>query len=1059
MGGGREGRGYNLGCTLSQIHFCHKDMTLPIGTKLGPYELLERIGAGGMGEVYRARDTRLGREVAIKLVSDRYLAEAFGSGSRTPGSGSPGSGTPTTPGTLSHRRFLREAQSSAALNHPNICTVFDIGTWDIGEQEGRPYLVMELLRGETLKEALRRSELSVTEIVTFSRQMASALAAAHAQGIIHRDIKPANIFVVGAEGRRQIKILDFGLAKQQGAENLPESGDATATFGGQTAVGDLTAAGDLTNPGSTLGTVSYMSPEQAEGQPLDARTDLFSMGTVIFEMATGRVPFAGASPAGIFAALLREEPPAVSAVRAKEERPPMPAGFDAIEAKLLAKDKTQRYQHAAEVERDLEGLDREPSGAFQAASGTFQAASSSGSVPAASAAASSGYAAVSRAGSLPGSSGGRRKQREWIVGGLIIAAALLGAAAYHRYYGKPAAGHGDATPAEGTGVATEKMKDSIILANFVNQTGDPVFDTTLNQALRIDLEQSPVLSIVSQEHLRQSVKYLGKPEDTAVTPEIAREIGEREGMKAILTGTIARLGNEYLITLTAQNTATGDEIASEQVQASDKDHVVDALSKAAASMRAKLGEDLASIKKLNTPFGQATTPSLEAFRAYALGDVAHEKGADIPEAEGHYKRALELDPDFAMAYARLGVVYINSGQVAKANAYFTKAYELSKHVSESERLYITAHYNENVTGDVPKVIETLQEMIQTYPTQLSAYININVAYQELGQFEKGLPYARKAVELAPEDAIAAENLLADLMSLGRLEEVRQELARENKLGMESGTSVTIQHVIGYFLLGETQEMQRLVAGAAGRADEFLVTGALGTTQQYGGQYKQSSQTFQRAFEQAGRSKAPDAQAGILLSDAQGRGLAGQCEGNEAAVERALGLDKSKQTLEAAALTAAVCGNGKLALPIAEELGRKNPQDTLVQDVYLPLSKAFVALAAGQFQQAADYAEPAKPYDGLYPGSYVQGLAYLGMHDAGNAVKAFQAATKYPAGALAASETVAYTGPAQLGLARAYAMAGDKADAKKAYEALFAMWRNADADLPMLVAAKKEYAGL
>ncbi len=637
---------------------------------------------------------------------------------------------------------------------------------------------------------------------------------------------------------------------------------------------------------------------------------------------------------------------------------------------------------------------------------------------------------------------------------------MLGAATYHRYNRKQAAaGHGDATTEQGTGVATEKMKDSIILANFVNQTGDPVFDTTLNQALRIDLEQSPVLSIVSQEHLRQSVKYLGKPEDTMVTPEIAREIGEREGMKAILTGTIARLGNEYLITLTAQNTATGDEIASEQVQASDKDHVVDALSKAAASMRAKLGEDLASIKKLNTPFGQATTPSLEAFRAYALGDVAHEKGADIPEAEGHYKRAVELDPDFAMAYARLGVVYINSGQVAKANAYFTKAYELSKHVSESERLYIAAHYNENVTGDAPKVIETLQEMIQTYPTQLSAYININVAYQSLGQFEKGLPYARKAVELAPEDAIAAENLLADLMSLGRQEEIRQELARENKMGMESGTSVTIQHVIGYYLLGETQEMQRVVAGAAGRADEFLVTGVLGTTQQYGGQYRESSQTFQRAFEQAGRSKAPDAQAGILLTDAQGRGLVGQCEGNEAAVERALGLDKSKQTLEAAALTAAVCGNGKLALPMAEELSRKNPQDTQVQDVYLPLSKAFVALAAGQFQQAVDDAEPAKAYDGLYPGSYVQGLAYLGMHDAGNAVKAFQAATKYPAGALAASETVTYNGPAQLGLARAYAMAGDKADAKKAYEALFVMWKNADADLPMLVAAKKEYAGL
>jgi serine/threonine protein kinase/tetratricopeptide (TPR) repeat protein len=1044
-------------------------MTLPAGTKLGPYELLERIGAGGMGEVYRARDTRLGREVAIKLVSDRYLAEAFGSGSGSPGTGTPVSGTP---GTLSHRRFLREAQSSSALNHPNICTIYDIG-----EQDGRPYLVMELLRGETLKEALRRSALSVTEIVTFSRQMASALAAAHAQGIIHRDIKPANIFVVGHEGKRQIKILDFGLAKQQGAENLPESGDATATFGGQqTAMGDQTAAADLTSPGSTLGTVAYMSPEQAEGQPLDARTDLFSMGTVIFEMATGKVPFVGASPAGIFAALLREDVPAVSAVRGKEERPPMPAGFDAIEAKLLMKDRTQRYQHATEVERDLEGLgsgaSAEASGSFAAASGSFAAASSgsSASVPVANlAGASSTSSGASAAYAASGanipvaakSTGGRRRRTEWIVGGLIIAAAMLGAAAYHRYNQKPTGvGHGDETTAQGPyGQVTEKMKDSIILANFVNQTGDPVFDTTLNQALRIDLEQSPVLSIVSQEHLRQSVRYLGKPEDTMVTPEIAREIGEREGMKAILTGTIARLGNEYLITLTAQNTATGDEIASEQVQAADKDHVVDALSKAAAAMRAKLGEDLASIKKLNTPFGQATTPSLEAFRAYALGDLAHEKGNDIPEAEGHYKRAVELDPNFAMAYARLGVVYSNSGQLAKAIPYFTKAHELSKHVSESEKFYITGHYNENVTGDVPKVIETLQESIQTYPSQLSPYVNINVAYQYIGQFDKALPYAQKAVELSPEDAIAAENLLTDLMALSRLDEVRQEIERENKLGMEVGTSVTVQHVIGYFMLGEPQEMQRLVASAAGRPDEFLTTVGLGTTQQYAGQYRESSQTFQRAFGQAGRAKAPDAQAGILLVDAAGRGLAGLCDENEAKVKQAMTLDKSKQTLELASLASAICGNSKLSLPIAEDLNKKNPQDTMVEDVYLPLSKAFAAFAAGDYQQAVAAAEPTKSYDALYPGSYVQGLAYLQLHDAGNAVKAFQAATKTPAGSLAASQSTVFNGPAQLGMARAYAMAGDKAEAKKAYEKLFVMWKNADADLPMLVAAKKEYAGL
>jgi len=543
-----------------------------------------------------------------------------------------------------------------------------------------------------------------------------------------------------------------------------------------------------------------------------------------------------------------------------------------------------------------------------------------------------------------------------------------------------------------------------------------------------------------------------------VTPAIAREIGEREGMKAILTGTIGGLGKQYVITLTAQNTATGDEIASEQATAPDKENVLSALGTAAAAMRAKLGEDLASIKKLNTPFGQATTTSLEAFRAFALGDEAHEKALDIPEAEGHYKRAIELDPKFAMAYARLGVVYFNAGELAKAKLYYSKANDLATHVSESERLYISSHYDMTVTGNLPRMIETLQETIQTYPGQIHGYININVAYQALGQFEKALPYAQKAVELDPEDAIAAENLLLDQIALGRMDEAERELAREHKLGMDSSTDVAFLHLIGYFLLGDAQQVQRVLAEVAGHPDEFLMTQALASTQQFSGQYRKASATFQHAVEQAGHAKAPDAQAATLLQDSFGRGMAGLCDGNGAAVQQALGLDKGKQTQSWAGLAAAVCGNGKPALPMLQELSRKYPEDTLIQDVYLPLSRAYVALAGGQPQQAVADAEPAKPYSAAYPASYLQGLAYLQMHDAGNAVNAFKMATQYRASMLVAPGVSSYP-VAQLGLARAYAMAGDKADAKKAYEALFETWKNADADLPLLVAAKKEYAGL
>src|SRR6202453_3154683 len=827
-------------------------MTIAEGTQFGPYRLIEKIGSGGMGEVYRALDTRLEREVALKPVSDTYLITGVGSGSPSPL-------TPhATPDShISHERFLREARSSATLNHPNVCSIHDTG-----EHDGRPYLVMELLRGETLRHYLARmggKGLAPEEVISFSQQAAAGLAAAHAKGIIHRDIKPANLFVVDAgRGKRLIKILDFGLAKKQvglaaaDSHTYPFPGSGSAD---ETGVGLGTATMELTSPGSAVGTVAYMSPEQAKGEPLDARTDLFSLGTVIYEMATGKAPFAGGSTAEVFAALLRENPPPVSTVN-----PAIPKKLDPIVAKLLAKDPAQRYATAEQLQEALDGLDPQ--------SGKAMVATDAG------------------------------RKRSWAVVALVVLLALIagGLAWWNSKPGAAPASGGTAETGSGESGATPKAtKDSLILADFVNHTGDPVFDTTLNQALEIDLEQSPVLNIVSQQHLAQSVKYLGKPEGTPVTPDIAREIGEREGVKAILTGTIANLGKEYVITLTAQNTATGDEIVSEQAQAPDKEHVLEALGKAAAAMRGKLGEDLESIKKLDTPFGQATTTSLEAFRAYALGDHAHVSAHDIPEAEGHYPRAIELDPNFAMAYARLGVVYINSTQVAKANKYFAKAYALSKNVSERERLYIAGHYYENVTGNMPKVIETLQEAIQTYPGQVESYVNVNAAYSILGQFGKALPFGQKSVELQPENAIASENLVIDYVGLGRIAEARTELERARKLGLDSGTEGLNTDMQVYFLQNDLQAVQNVLTAVAGRPDEFIATQGLAAMQQFGGQYAKAAATTQEAFDQAGRAKAPDVQAAALLLNAEARGLAGLCEGSEAVVPHALALNKSKMT--------------------------------------------------------------------------------------------------------------------------------------------------------------------
>jgi serine/threonine protein kinase/Tfp pilus assembly protein PilF len=983
-------------------------MTIAEGTQFGPYRLIEKIGSGGMGEVYRALDTRLEREVALKLVSETYLATGAGSGSPSPVT--PVHATPNS-SHVSHERFLREARSSATLNHPNVCSIHDTG-----EHDGRPYLVMELLRGETLKHYLAKTGgkgLPADEVVSFSQQAASALAAAHAKGIIHRDIKPANLFVVDSgRGKRLIKILDFGLAKKQGAVAAPESrtyGLPGSGSSDETAVGPGTATMELTSPGSAVGTVAYMSPEQAKGEPLDARTDLFSLGTVIYEMATGKTPFAGGSTAEVFAALLRENPPPVSTVN-----PAMPRKLDPIVAKLLAKDPAQRYATAEQLQEALDGLEPQ-----------------------------SGKVAVA---------GDTSRKWTWAVAAVLLLL-LAGGLAWWKL--RP----GTAPPAgeSAAGAAPKSAKDSIILADFINHTGDPVFDTTLNQALQIELEQSPVINIVSQQHLAQSVKYLGKPDGTTVTPEIAREIGVREGVKAILTGTIANLGKEYVITLTAQNTATGDEIVSEQAQAADKEHVLDALGKAAAAIRGKLGEDLESIKKLDTPFGQATTTSLEAFRAYALGDKAHVSAHDIPEAEGHYLRAVELDPNFAMAYARLGVVYINTNQVAKADKNFAKAYALSKNVSERERLYITGHYYQNVTGDMPKVVEALQEGIQTYPTQIDNYINITAAYTALGDFAKSLPFAEKAVQMQPEDSIAAENLLGAYIGLNQMSDAQKEMERADKLGLDTSTLDRTVRLQTYFLLGQPNEVQRMMTLVAGQPDEFLATQALAGTQLFSGEYRQAAITTQRAFDQAGLAKAPDVQANAILTNAASRGFAGLCEGNEEAVQRALALDKSRQTQSFAVFTAGICGNSKLVGSMAQDLSKKYPDDTLIQRVFIPLAKAFVALSAGQPREAIDDAEPAKSFALIYPAAYVQGLAYLQLHDASQAANTFRPATQSPGGSLQA--TAPFYAQAQLGLARAYAMAGNKADAKKAYEAFFTTWKNADADLPMLLAAKKEYAAL
>jgi serine/threonine protein kinase/tetratricopeptide (TPR) repeat protein len=982
------------------------------GTVFGPYKIAEKIGAGGMGDVYRALDTRLEREVALKLISDSFLVSDSGSGSPSP------TGTPHSRSHLSHERFLREARAAATLNHPNIC-----GIHDVGEQDGQPYLVMELLRGETLKAYLTHHRLSPAEVVTLGQQAASALAAAHARGIVHRDIKPANLFVVeSGRDRKQLKILDFGLAKKQGAEASPDSRYFDTKSYADGATGTL----DLTTPGSTVGTAAYMSPEQAKGDPLDARTDLFSLGSVLYEMATGQAPFAGRSTAEVFAALLMKDPPPVSSLN-----PDVPKALDPVIAKLLAKDRDQRYRSAEDLLADLEAL------------------SGSSSRPA--------IAVPVQPAPAPPPKPDRRRPRNQIIiiGALLLVACAGGAFLFRDQLGnKPG-------PAPGTTVrlsATAKpasIRDSIIVADFINKTGDPVFDTTLNQALRVQLGQSPVLDIISQQHLRQSLQYLGRKQDETITPQIAREIGEREGVKAILTGSIAPIGKAFVLTLTAQNTVNGDDIASEQATAPDKEHVLEALNQVSTAMRAKLGESLSSIQRLNAPFGQATTPSLEAFRAYALGDEAHQKGNDIPEAYDHFKRALELDPKLAMAWARLGVLKLNTGAVSEAAQNFTRAYQLSDNVSEREKLYIAGHYYSTVVGDVNKSIETLQVATQEYPLDIANFINLGVSYLQNGELEKSDAANQRALALQPDNAIALENGVSGATQLDQPERAKQYIAEGRRLGL-SGTSLMLMESTFYATESDWNNVQKMLAATAGRPDQFSVTANWGGLLPQLGQFQLARTTLLRAVDQAANAQEKDAQAGALLTAANASWVVDRCVEPDQTVKHALQLDKGKVTQIAAATTLALCNEQKQANQMLSDLEKHYPEDSLIRELVVPQSRAWLALKAGDAQQAVTLLERVRAHDAASFAPYLRGLAYLQLKDARNAIASFQDATRLKGVAYNTGSPYALS---FLGLGRGYVLAGDKASAKRAYDTFFTEWKNADADLPVIAEAKKEYAQL